>query len=58
MLKAIIFFDRVHVNIESLLFIIFRNNCYFLLIKNNVFDIFFVYVIKTKNKILLYLKKF
>jgi len=51
MSKAIAFFDQVYVDIKELLFITFCNNRYFLLIKNNVFDIFFIYVIKIKNKI-------
>jgi len=58
MLKAIVFFDRIYVNIKDLLFIISRSNRYLLLIKNNVFNMFFVYIIKTKNKILLRLQEF
>jgi len=51
MSKAIAFFDRVYINIKELLSITFRNNRYFLLIKNNAFNMFFIYVIKTKDKI-------
>ncbi len=58
MSKAIAFLDRIHVNIKDLLLVTFRSNRYFLLIKNDVFNMFFIYVIKTKNKILLHLKKF
>ena len=51
MSKAIALFDRVYINIKELLSITFRNNRYFLLIKNNAFNMFFIYVIKTKDKI-------
>jgi len=58
MSKAIAFLDRIHVDIEGSLLATFRSNRYFLLIKNDVFNMFFVYVIRTKNKILSHLKKF
>jgi len=58
MSKAIAFLDRIHVDIEGSLFATFRSNRYFLLIKNDVSNIFFVYVIRAKNKILSHLKKF
>ena len=51
MQKATKFLKRIHVNIKKSLFIIFRSNKYFLLIKNDAFKIFFVYVIKFKDEI-------
>ena len=58
MLKATAFLDRIHVDIGDLLPATFRSNRYFLLIKNDAFDMFFIYVIRTKDKILPHLKKF
>ena len=46
------FLNRIHVNIDEDFSIIFRDNKYFLLIKNDTIDIFFVYLMKTKDKIL------
>ena len=45
-------------NIEKLLFITFKSNKYFLLIKNEAFEMFFVYIIKIKNEILSRLQQF
>ena len=52
MQKATEFLERIHVNIEKSLFIIFRSNRYFLLIKDDAFEMFFVYVMRFKDEIL------
>ena len=58
MSKTTEFLNEIHVNIEDSLFLTFRDHRFFLLIKNDVFDMFFVYVLKTKEKIFATLKKF
>ena len=58
MSKTTEFLNEIHVNIEDSLFLTFRDHRFFLLIKNDVFDMFFVYVLKTKEKIIARLKKF
>ena len=52
MQKATEFSKRIHVNIKESLSIIFKNDRYFLLIKDDVFEIFFVYVMRSKDEIL------
>ena len=58
MKKATKFLKKIYVNIKGLLFITFKNNKYFLLIKNKTFEMFFVYVMRIKNEILLHLQQF
>ena len=58
MSKTTEFLNEIHVNIEDSLSLTFRDHRFFLLIKNDVFDMFFVYILKTKEKIFARLKKF
>lgn len=43
------FLNKIHVDIEKNLFLIFKKNRYFLLIKNDISNMFFVPFMKTKN---------
>ena len=52
MKKATKFLKKIHMNIKKSFSIMFRNNKYFLLIKNETFEMFFVYVMKIKDEIL------
>ena len=52
MQKATEFLKRIYVNIKKALFITFRSNKYFLLIKDDAFEMFFVYIMKFKDEIL------
>ena len=58
MTKSIVFLNKIHVDIKDSLFNIFRNKRYFLLIKNDVLSIFFVYIMHIKNNIFILLKNF
>ena len=58
MKKAIEFLKKIHINIEEFLSITFKNNKYFLLIKDKAFKMFFIYMIKIKDEILLCLQQF
>ena len=58
MKKVTEFLKRIHVNIRKSLFITFKSNKYFLLIKNKAFEIFFVYTMKIKDEILSRLQQF
>ena len=53
MQKVTEFLKRIHMNIKETFFITFRSNKYFLLIKNDIFEMFIVYVIRFKDEILL-----
>ena len=50
--KTTEFLKRIHVNIKKTFSITFKSNKYFLLIKNETFEMFFVYVMKIKDEIL------
>ena len=52
------FLNRIHVDIDENFSITFHDNKYFLLIKDNVINMFFVYLMKTKNEILKQLHAF
>ena len=52
MKKTIKFLKKVHINIKESISITFRSNKYCLLIKDKIFKMFFVYVIKIKDEIL------
>ena len=56
--KSIESFNKIQVNIEDFLSRIFRANRFFALIKNDVFDIFFVYSLKSKDELYSRLKEF
>ena len=58
MRKITKFLNRIHVNIEKNLSVTFRDNRYFLLIQDNAIDMFFVYLMKTKDEILKQLHAF
>ena len=58
MTKSIESVNKIQVNIEDSFSKIFRANRFFVLIKNDVFDIFFVYSLKSKDKLYLRLKEF
>ena len=58
MKKVTKFLKKIHVNIKKSLSITFKNNKYFLLIKNETFEMFFVYVMKIKDEILSRLQQF
>ena len=58
MTKSIESFNKIQVNIEDSLSRIFRANRFFALIKNDVFDIFFVYSLKSKDELYSRLKEF
>ena len=58
MKKATKFLKRIHVNIKRSLPITFRSNKYFLLIKDEAFEMFFVYTMKIKDEILPRLQQF
>ena len=52
MKKITKFLKKIYVNIKESFSNTFRNNKYFLLIKNKTFEMFFVYVMKIKDEIL------
>ena len=52
MQKATEFLKKIHMNITEALSITYRSNRYFLLIKDNAFEMFFVYVMRFKDEIL------
>ena len=56
--KADTFLERIHVDIQGPLPATFRGKRYFLLIKDDVSGMFFVYTMRTKDEILLILKAF
>ena len=58
MRKATRFLNRIHVDIGEDLPVTFRGNKYFLLIKNDATDMFFVYLMKTKDEIMKQLQAF
>lgn len=58
MSKATAFLDRIHVDIGGPLPATFRSNRYFLLIKDDAFGMFFVYIMRTKDEIHPHLKEF
>ena len=58
MFKATVFLKRIHIDIEGPLSITYRGKRYFLLIKNDVSEMFFVYTMKTKDEIFTVLKNF
>ena len=58
MRKITKFLNRIHVDIDEDLSITFRDNKYFLLIKNDATNMFFVYLMKTKDKILKQIQAF
>ena len=50
--KTTRFLNRIHVDIDEDFSVTFLDNKYFLLIKNDVKNIFFVYLIKIKDEII------
>ena len=58
MRKITKFLNRIHVDIDENLSITFCDNKYSLLIQNDAIDMFFVYLIKTKDEILKQLQAF
>ena len=56
--KANIFLERIYINIQNSLSATFKEKRYFLLNKNDVSKMFFVYIMRIKNKILFILKAF
>ena len=57
MTKSIESFNKIQVNIEDSLSRIFRANRFFALIKNDVFDMFFVYSLRSKDELYSRLKR-
>ena len=58
MTKSIELFNKTQVNIKDSLAKIFRANPFFVLIKNDVFDMFFVYSLKSKDEFYSIFKEF
>ena len=58
MKKITKFLNRIHVDIDEDLLVTFRDNRYFLLIKDDTIDMLFVYLMKTKDEILKQLHTF
>ena len=56
--KANTFLKKIHVNIQDSLSTTFKEKQYFLLIKNNVLKIFFMYIMQIKDEILFIFKAF
>ena len=58
MRKTTRFLNRIHVDIDEGFSVTFRGNKYFLLIKDDVTNMFFVYLMKTKDEIMKQLQAF
>ena len=56
--KANTFLKRIHVNIQNPLSTTFKEKRYFLFIKNDISKMFFVYIIRIKDRILFIFKTF
>ena len=56
--KANMFLKRIHMNILNSLLAMFKEKRYFLLIKNDVLKMFFMYIIRIKDEILFIFKVF
>ena len=56
--KANTFLKKIHVNIQDSLSITFKEKRYFLLIKNDISKMFFMYIMQIKNEILFIFKAF